>query len=149
MTKETSESVQNAWARLVRAHTAAMSIVETALKDAQMPQLSWYDALLELERAGGDGMRPFELERALLLPQYGLSRLIERLEKAGYVERRPCADDARGQVVAITRQGRAIRQRAWPVYAAAIQRAVGDRLDPGEVETLASLLGRIARPHPE
>lgn len=139
-----SETVIRTWARLVRAQRIALSKVETALKQAGLPQLSWYDVLLELERADGNGMRPFELERRLLLPQYGLSRLLERIERAGYIERRPCSEDGRGQLVAITEAGRSVRRRMWPVYAAAIQDAVGTNLAAREARQLADLLGKLS-----
>jgi len=147
MTGAPSQNTVDAWVRLVRAQRVALSAVETALKKAALPPLGWYDALLELERAGGDGMRPFELEKRLLLPQYGLSRLLARLEAAGYVKRRPSRADARGQIVVINAAGRAVRARMWPVYAAALQAAIGDRLDDAEAGTLATLLGKIAPPH--
>ena len=58
------------------------SAVEVDLKRAGFPPLSWYDVLLELRRAGDDGLRPLEIEARLLLAQHNVSRLIERLEKA-------------------------------------------------------------------
>lgn len=138
-----NDAVIRAWARLIRAQRVALSEVEAALKRQELPPLAWYDALLELERAGEAGMRPFALERELLLPQYGLSRLLERIERAGYVERRPCDEDGRGQVVVITAAGIAMRRRMWPVYAAAVQEAVGDHLTNREARQLADLLGKL------
>src|SRR5215469_8922361 len=138
-----SESVVRAWARLMRAQRQALGAVEEALNAAGLPPLAWYDALIELERAGNDGLRPFELEHAMLLEQYNLSRLIDRLEKAGYVERRACEDDGRGQIVAITAAGKAIRRRMWPVYAAAIEDAFGRHLSAKQAESLDALLGAL------
>lgn len=138
-----SETVVRAWARLARAQHLVLSRIESALKAAGLPPLAWYDVLLELHRAGVDGLRPFELERRLLLPQYGLSRLIDRMERAGTVERRPCAEDARGQIVAITEAGRELRAGMWPVYAAAIEAAVGAALSGAEAEQFADLLGKV------
>jgi DNA-binding MarR family transcriptional regulator len=138
-----SEAVQRAWVQLVRAQQRAVASIEQALRKAKLPPLAWYDALLELERAGGS-MRPFELERVTLVAQYNLSRLIDRLEKAGYVERRVYANDRRGQVIAITRAGKAIRRRTWSVFGPAIQAAVGARLSPKQIDTLNALLGPLA-----
>jgi DNA-binding MarR family transcriptional regulator len=136
-----SESVVKAWARLTRAQQLALAAIEAALEKAGLPPLSWYDALLELERAGERGLRPFELEREMLLAQYNLSRLIERLSRAGYVSRRVCKDDGRGQVLVITAAGRAMRRRMWSVYGPAIQAAIGTRLSEAEIERLTALLG--------
>ena len=144
MTEQPCELAVRAWARLLRAHQAAMSRVEGALKAADLPPLAWYDVLLELEQAGNVGLRPFALEEALLLPQYGLSRLLARMETAGLVDRRNCPQDGRGQIVALTDAGRAMRQRMWPVYAAALQQAVGTKLCAAEADDLAELLGKIA-----
>jgi DNA-binding MarR family transcriptional regulator len=144
MTHEPCKSAVRAWACLNRAQQAAMGQVERALKAASLPPLAWYEVLVELERAGRCGLRPFALEEALLLPQYGLSRLLARMEAAGLVVRGSCPDDRRGQLVALTDAGRAMRQRMWPVYAAAVQEAVGARLSEGEAEALADLLGRLA-----
>ncbi|HEY8572850.1 MarR family transcriptional regulator [Phenylobacterium sp.] len=139
-----SEAIQMAWARLLRAHQVALGLVETRLKDAGLPALEWYDVLLELERQGP--LRPRQLQAELLLPQYNLSRLLERMVDAGLLERRPCPDDARGHLVAPTRRGRGVRRRMWPVYAAAIGEAVGERVSEREAAQLAELLGRIAGP---
>jgi DNA-binding MarR family transcriptional regulator len=150
MEAKPSESAVRAWARLLKAQRIALGRIEQALKSAGLPPLDWYDALLELERAGADGLRPFELEREMLLAQYNLSRLVDRLEKAGYVERRACAEDGRGQVIAITAAGKAIRRRMWAVYAAAIQSALGDRLSEKQTEALDALLGTlIDKPSPQ
>ena len=143
MIEKPSRIVVRAWARLMKAQQLALGAIEQDLKAAGLPPLVWYDVLLEVERAGGEGLRPFELERAMLLAQYNLSRLIDRIERAGYVERRDCADDGRGQMIVITESGKAMRRKMWPVYGRAIAAAVGKRLSPKEAETLAGLLGRI------
>ena len=136
-------AVVRAWARLVKAQKIALGSIEQALKSAKLPPLAWYDALIELERAGDRGLRPFELEREMLLAQYNLSRLIDRLEQTGYVERRACAEDGRGQVVVITAAGRDLRRRMWTVYGPAIQTALADHLTAKQIEALDTLLGTL------
>jgi DNA-binding MarR family transcriptional regulator len=143
MKTEPSKIVIQAWARLMRAQRRALSGVEAALKAAGLPPLAWYDALLELDRVADKGLRPFELEREMLLPQYGLSRLLDRIETAGYIARRPCADDARGHAVVITAAGKDMRRRMWPVYAAAINETIGIGLTEGEAAILGDLLGKL------
>jgi DNA-binding MarR family transcriptional regulator len=143
VTEKPSKQVVLAWARLIKAERLALARVEAALKQAGLPPLAWYDVLIELERAGETGLRPFELERALLLAQYNLSRLLDRIEREGLIERAPCPQDGRGHVIRITARGQSTRNAMWPVYAQAIQSAVGNHLDKGEAETLSLLLGRI------
>ena len=140
MTEKPSHATVSAWARLARVQQQALRSIERALKDAGLPPLAWYDVLLELERAGGPGLRPFELERAMLLAQYNLSRLIDRVAAAGYVARVSCEDDGRGHLIAITGAGRAMRRRMWPVYARAIEAAIGRHLPAAEIRALDGLL---------
>jgi len=132
-----------AWTRLMRAHKALVPRIEGALRAAGLPPLAWYDVLLELDREAATGLRPYALEERLLLPQYGLSRLLARLEQAGLVTRAPSPEDGRGQIVRISAAGQALRRRMWPVYARALQDHVGAALEPGEAATLARLLERL------
>ena len=143
MSHKPTETVIRAWARLVKAQQLALTAVERDLKTAGLPQLVWYDVLLEVERAGGEGLRPFELEQAMLLAQYNLSRLIDRIERAGYVERRVCEDDGRGQLIVITDSGKAMRRKMWPVYARGIEAALGRHLSVKQTEALDDLLGTL------
>jgi DNA-binding MarR family transcriptional regulator len=147
VTGQPSDTVVRAWARLQRAQQATLTEVDRALKAEQLPSLDWYDVLLELERSGEAGLRPFELERELLLAQSNLSRLIDRMAAAGYVARAACDEDGRGRRLSLTEAGAQMRRRMWPVYARSIQAAVGDKLEAAEAETLAELLGKlISRP---
>ncbi len=98
--------------------------------------------LLELERGGP--LRPRDLQERVLLAQYNLSRLLDRMESDGLVERERCSDDARCQWISATDAGRALRQRMWPVYSEAIAGAIGERLTEGQAERLADLLGKLA-----
>jgi DNA-binding MarR family transcriptional regulator len=143
MTEPPSDAVVRAWTRLERAHRTALGAVQSRLKEAGLPSLEWYDVLLELERAQPAGLRPFELQKALLFAQYNLSRLIDRMEAAGLVARAASEMDGRGQVLHTTRAGRALRRRTWPIYAEAIQHAVGRHFSEAEARTLAILLGRL------
>jgi DNA-binding MarR family transcriptional regulator len=137
-----SETVVRAWARLNKAQQRARDSIERALKAVKLPPLAWYDVLLELERAGGS-LRPFELEREMLLAQYNLSRLIARMEEAGCLERRVLKEDRRGQVIVITAAGKTLRRRMWSVYGPAIQAAIGDHLSAKQIDTLGALLGAL------
>lgn len=138
-----TETTFRAWLRLLHARQSAFARVEAALKAAGLPPLSWYDALLELEHAGDDGLRPQQLEKELMLPQYSLSRLIDRIEGEGYVTRQAFSGDRRGQLIVITETGKALRRRMWPVYAEAIGEAFGRRLSDEDAAALDHLLAKV------
>ncbi|MBV8837873.1 MAG: winged helix-turn-helix transcriptional regulator [Alphaproteobacteria bacterium] len=145
MSRNPSEAVTRAWIALMRTREAVLGAIEADLKAAGLPPLGWYDVLLELARAGGR-LRPFEIEKQILLAQYNLSRLIDRLEKEGLIARAPHEEDARGQWIVITDKGRALQARIWKVYARSIQKHVGDRLDDKAARALAELLSRMTQP---
>lgn len=143
MAKKPEDATVSAWIALSRAQRQAVTCVEARLKAAGLPPLSWYDALWELDRAGERGLRPFELERAMLFEQYNLSRLVDRLEKAGLLERFACQQDRRGQVLRINAAGRELRQRMWEIYSQAVEEAIGSRVTNSEAQMLAALLKRL------
>ncbi|PSK85998.1 MarR family transcriptional regulator [Limimaricola soesokkakensis] len=135
--------IQAAWVTIVSKSRTLLEAVEAALKNAGLPPLAWYDALLEIEKAGPDGLRPFELKERLLLPQYGTSRLLDRMAKAELIERRDCDDDGRGQIVCISDKGQAVRQAMWPVYARVLSEKIEDKLSPEDAAQLVKLLSKL------
>ncbi|CAN7259434.1 MarR family transcriptional regulator [Rhizobium sp. LjRoot254] len=142
--KMPSDPTTDAWIALVRAQQKVLGAVETDLKASGFPPLSWYDILLELRRARPDGLRPMDFEPRLLLAQHNVSRLLDRLEKAGLIRREAHERDGRGQQIHITDAGLDLQQRMWPVYGAAIERHVGSKLaGDGEAGDLAGLLGKL------
>jgi len=140
-----NDAAVGAWTALMRAQQRVLGRIEQALKSGGWPPLAWYDVLLELERGPADGLRLFELQKRMLLSQPNASRLIDRMERAGLVEKRPAAGDGRGALVVATPAGRDLRARIWPDYAAAIDATVGSMLSDAEAATLAALLRRIGR----
>jgi DNA-binding MarR family transcriptional regulator len=143
MNRSPAPETIDAWARLVRVQQHLLARVEADLKAERFPPLAWYDALLELSRAAHGRLRPVELERTMLLPQYSTSRLTERLVKAGLAVREVCPIDRRGQFIAITPEGRALQKRMWEAYAAAIERHLGSRLSTEDAGRLCELLAKL------
>ena len=137
-----TEGAERAWMQLVRAHRSALCSVEKALRAADLPPLEWYDVLLELHRGGP--LRPRDLQERLLLAQYNLSRLLDRMEADGLVTRERCSDDARCQWVQATPAGEALRTRMWPIYADAIRGAIEARLTRAQAAQLGDLLGKLS-----
>src|SRR5579872_5409922 len=127
-----SAPIERAWVALARAQRTILMEIEKDLKAAGLPALSQYDVLIELVKADEGRLRPFEIERRILLAQYNLSRLLDRMEKEGLIRRETFAEDGRGQWVAITPAGRALQARMWDVYGGAIQRHMGAKLDDAD-----------------
>lgn len=144
MARKNRHDATAALMRLMRAQQGVLARVELTLKQGGFPPLPWYDALAELSAAPRGEMRPVELERAMQLPQYSTSRLIERMAEAGLVERKVCPVDGRGQFVALTQGGRALHKKMGEALGTAVEEAVGTRLSPKDAARLCELLGRLS-----
>jgi len=131
------------WVELVRGHRRIVDAVEASLKAEGLPPLEWYDVLLELERHGRP-LRARDLELKLLLAQYNLSRLLDRMEGRGLIAREPDPDDRRSRLIRLSELGLATRKQMWPVYRRTIETMVGQTLSIQKAERLAKLLASLA-----
>ncbi len=129
-----------AWVLLHRVHRKLLEQVGLSLKNNDLPPLDWYDVLLELHREGGEGLRQYEIGERVLLNKHNLSRLIDRLEKQQLVRRNACEEDGRGNRIKITKEGKEVLRRVWPVYGQTIQKEFGEKLSQNECSELSSLL---------
>ena len=132
-----------AWALLLGAHARVVEAIEADLAAADLPPLTWYDVLWGLEKAAAGRLRMHELAHRIVLSRSNLSRLADRLEAAGLIVRKDSAEDGRGYDLSITRAGRAMRKRMWPIYAAAIERLFAQHVTADEARIMVESLGRV------
>ena len=142
-----SKQTEMAWVLLIRAQQIFLGRVEAALKEADLPPLSWYDVLLELSRDPDSELRQYEIGERVLLNKHNLSRLIDRLERDGLVKRQACNTDGRGSIVKITKKGIQLKQEMWPVYAKAIQELIAEPLTATQVRSLAEIMNALLEKH--
>jgi DNA-binding MarR family transcriptional regulator len=143
MKRKPSTEATAAWIRLMRIQSRVLDAVEQDMKRAGFPSLAWYDALMELSRAPNGELRPVELEKQMLIPQYSTSRLIDRLVDEGLAIRRECQNDKRGLFVEITLAGRELHKRMGCAYSTAIEKHVGSKLSDADAAKLCGLLDRL------
>jgi DNA-binding MarR family transcriptional regulator len=105
--------------------------------------LPTYDVLVQLSEAPDRRLRMTELAERVLLSRSGLTRLVDRLEREGLVQRLACPSDARGTLATLTPAGLDRLQRAWPTHLRGVSDYVTGRLSEQELMTLADLLGRL------
>ena len=138
------ESARHAWAVFLTAHAVLVDAVEERLGKAGLPPFSWYDLLWALERADDGRRRMHELADLVVVSRSNLTRLVDRLEKARLVRRMPSEDDRRGAYAEITAEGRKLRRKMWPVYAAAIDELFGAHLTQAEADTVGRSLQKVS-----
>src|SRR5260221_13038580 len=88
-------------------------------------------------------MRPGELEKQMLIPQYSTSRLIDRLVDEGLAARRECKIDKRGQFVEITEAGRELQKEMRSAYSTGIVKDDGSKFSAVDAIPLCRLLDRL------
>jgi DNA-binding MarR family transcriptional regulator len=133
----------DAWARLLHAHASTTRALSGSLLAEHGLTLKDYEALLRLARAEDGRMRRVDLAEELLLTASGVTRLLDGLEAAGYVERAACSTDRRVVYAVITDAGRKKLEEASESHLAAVQALFDERFRPEELEQLAELLGRL------
>ena len=147
MEKNRQKKAEQAWVLLLRSQQILLDIVETKLKNAGFPPLSWYDLLLELDREPDGGLRQYEIGQRVLLNKHNPSRLIDRLEKQALVQRIACDTDGRGNVIKITDKGAQIRKTMWPIYEEAIQEMIANPLTVKQIDSLTEIMGLLLNRH--
>jgi DNA-binding MarR family transcriptional regulator len=133
----------DAWVGLLRVHAAATRALSAELVAEHGLTINDYEALLHLARAEGNALKRVELAERLILTASGVTRLLEGLERAGYVEKGSCATDARITYAVLTDAGRRKLDEASPSHVAAVRTLFEERFDERELTTLTELLGRL------
>ena len=136
---------QATWRAFLEAHARLTEVLGQELKEAHDLPLAWYDVLVQLSEAGGDWqLRMQDLAQAVLLSKSGLTRLVDRMQGAGLVERVACEDDRRGTYARLTPRGYATLKRCAPSHADSVARHFAEHIASSELDTVRDVLGRIA-----
>jgi DNA-binding MarR family transcriptional regulator len=129
--------------RLLRGHASATRAMSAQLVAEHGLTINDYEALLHLARAEGGRMRRVDLAEQILLTASGVTRLLDGLERAGWVERASCASDRRVTYAVLTDTGRAKLREAGESHVAGVRAFFEARYSSKELDQLASLLGRL------
>jgi DNA-binding MarR family transcriptional regulator len=136
----------NAWRAFLQAHARVTRRLDEELQASHGLSLAEYDALLQVAHAPGRRIRMNVLADRVILSRSGITRLVDRLEAAGSVERSACASDARGQEAVLTPAGLSRLRAAARTHLDGVQRYFLDRLDDRDLAGLEESLGRVADP---
>lgn len=131
-----------AFRTLLAAYRRLMDEVQRR-QDARSLPLNQYEVLVHLSEAPGWCLRMQELANSVLLSKSGLTRLVDRMEQAGYVARQSVPGDARGVHASMTDAGFAALVEAVPHHQQDVVELFASHLSQDEAATLATLLERI------
>ena len=140
----TSSPEIEAFVRLVRASIAVTRELSAQLSADHCLSLNEYEALLQLARAPESRMRRIDLANSLLLTAGGVTRLLDGLERDGFVAREESPTDRRVTYAVLTKAGRDKLREADRTHTRQIRELLGGLYDEDELKQLASLLDRLA-----
>lgn len=130
-----------------RAVIGAFSQVERILAHEMQAEtgmaMERYGILLMLAQAEDGAMRPSDLANALPITRSGTTRLVDRLERDGLVERRTCDTDRRGNVIVLTSEGEKAFREAGRVHLRGIDEHVGSHISRDEMRELQRILTKL------
>jgi DNA-binding MarR family transcriptional regulator len=144
-----TQSSEDAFVALLRAHAATTRQLNAQLLAGHGLTISDFEVLLRLSRSPDRRMRRVDLAEEVLLTASGVTRLLDGLERSGYVERGTCDSDRRVVYAVLTDAGSDKLEDAAASHLREIEELFTARLDKGELASLASLLLRLGEDAPD
>ncbi len=130
------------WRTFLEAAYALIDILDAELQDERGISLRWYDVLVHLEEAE-HGIRMNELAGRILASKSGLTRVIDRMEEAGLVERRRPAGDRRVIEIVMTPSGQRALRSARSVHRRGINEHFAQHLTRRDFDSLSRALEKV------
>src|SRR3954449_7879764 len=132
-----------AWWALARTHAAVSQRLGEALAQGDFPPLPWYEVLVTVAEAPEQRMKMGDLAEALVITRGGLTKLVDRLIKAGLLERTFCETDRRVSYATLMPAGRDLLDEMRPVVVAELKVAFAAKLSAAEADALRETLERV------
>jgi DNA-binding MarR family transcriptional regulator len=139
---DSSRTHLDAWRAVVTSHAAVTERVQKALTAADLPPLSWFEVLWAVKRSPTGRPRMSELAEYLTLSRGGITKLVDRLEGAGYLERVSCTEDRRSLQAQLTTAGESILEEMRATYATEVERHLST-LTAEEAELVTAALEKV------
>ena len=133
-----------AWRGLLRAHACLAKRLDAELDQAHGLPMTSYEVLHHLQEAPSARMRMCDLAEQAQLSRSGLTRMVDRLEREGLLERCSCDHDARGSYACLTEAGRDRVEAARVTHLAVVREHFFARFSEAEMSVLADMWERIA-----
>jgi DNA-binding MarR family transcriptional regulator len=147
-TDDLAPEALEAWKNFVVANSRLMRELDEELRREHGFTLGDYDVLIHLSRAPEAKLRMCDLAAEVLLSPSGLSRRVERLERAGFVKRERASTDGRSIEATLTTSGKRLFRRLRETHLRGVKERFADRFSAKEIERLRDLLARLERQEP-
>jgi len=134
---------REAWISLTQTHAAVTGRLQEALTAAELPPLPWFEVLATLDRAPEQRLKMGELAEALVITRGGLTKLVDRLIKAGLLERTFCETDRRVSYATLLPAGIELLEEMRPIVRAELASAFSANLSVEQAEELRAMLDQV------
>jgi DNA-binding MarR family transcriptional regulator len=141
--RELSRQELGAWRGLLRVHSALVKAFDAELLAEYDLPLTSYEVLINLQAAPGRRRRMAELADGVLLSRSGMTRLVDRLEREGLLERDACVSDGRGTFAVLTDKGEELLSRARRTHLDGVRDRFLQHFSEDELELLARFWNRV------
>jgi DNA-binding MarR family transcriptional regulator len=132
-----------AWGSLSRTHAAVSQRLAEALAQGDFPPLPWYEVLAAVAEAPEQRMRMGDLAEALVITRGGLTKLVDRLVKAGLLERTFCEADRRVSYATLLPAGIHLLTEMRPVIVGELEIAFSANLSVAQANELRETLDGV------
>ncbi len=133
----------DAWGALTRTHAAIVQRLQEVLSSSDFPPLPWYEVLATVAEAPEQRLKMGDLAEALVITRGGLTKLVDRLVKAGLLERTFCETDRRVSYATLTSSGRDLLAEMRPVVIAELEIAFSANLSVSQAKELRVTLDSV------
>jgi DNA-binding MarR family transcriptional regulator len=144
VTKWLTAEQQDNWRAWLSASQLLADRLNRELHDQHGLTMADYEILVRLSEAPGRRMRMSDLAGVTLSSRSRLSHQIDRMVKAGMVERQVCADDRRGAFAAMTEHGWQSLVNAAPDHVQSVRRHLVDQLSAEDFAALGIACQQVA-----
>jgi len=141
--RELTTTELGAWRGLLRAHSALVKALDAELLAAHGLPLTSYEVLINLQSAPGRRRRMAELADRVLLSRSGTTRLVDRLERDGLLERDTCDSDGRGCFAVLTDRGDELLGQARATHLEGVRERFLRHFAPEELDQMATWWDRV------
>lgn len=131
-----------AWEGFLYTHDRLWAQIEAGIRPLNV-SMAEYSVLALLGRAGRQGMRMSDLAAQRLMTTGGFTRLADRLESRGFIERHRSSEDRRSFVAVLTPSGRNVLRKAWRQQHTDLGRLFFSRLDDEDLRDLARVWDKL------
>jgi DNA-binding MarR family transcriptional regulator len=132
-----------AWRSLAQTHAAVNGRLQEALAAAELPPVAWFEMLAAIAATDGQRMRMGDLAEALVITRGGLTKLVDRLVKAGLIERTFCDTDRRVSYATLLPAGAELLEEMVPVVSGELELTFAARLSERQATELRSTLDAV------